>query len=79
MQIKAAEEGSTNVAVQSLETQLQFVNTSHAAYKEVDDNLGVHVCFRFTYFLSLIFDFASIINLKVERCVYLLFENITGA
>ena len=42
---KAAEKGSTNVVVQSLETQLQFVNASHAAYKEVDDNLGVHVCF----------------------------------
>ena len=36
---KAADEGSTNAVVKSLETQLQFVNTSHAAYKEVDDNL----------------------------------------
>ena len=47
---KAAEEGSTNVAVQSLETQLQFVNASQAAYTEVDDNLGVHVCFHFPFF-----------------------------
>ena len=46
---KAAEEGSTNVVVQSLETQLLFVNASYAAYKEVDDNLGVHVCFFFFF------------------------------
>ena len=64
---KAAEEGSTNVVVQSLETQLQFVNASqNAAYEEVDDNLGVHVCFRLISFLCAIFGFASIICLETD-------------
>ena len=42
---KAAEDGSTNRVVQSLETQLQFVNTSasNGTYEQVEDDLGVHV------------------------------------
>ena len=42
---KAAEDGSTNKAVQSLETQLQFVNTSttNGTFEQTEDNLGVQV------------------------------------
>ena len=45
---KAAEDGSTNRVVQSLETQLQFVNTSasNGTYEQVEDDLGVHVSDR---------------------------------
>ena len=49
---KAAEDGSTNRVVQSLETQLQFVNTSasNGTYEQVEDDLGVHVSDRWLSF-----------------------------
>ena len=49
---KAAEDGSTNRVVQSLETQLQFVNTSasNGTYEQVEDDLGVHVSVRWLPF-----------------------------
>ena len=42
---KASEDGTTNQVVQSLETQLQFVNTSssNGSYEQVEGDLGVHV------------------------------------
>nr|XP_054753758.1 adhesion G-protein coupled receptor G6-like [Lytechinus pictus] len=42
---EAANEGATNMAVQSLEAQLQFVNVSasNGTYKDVQPNLGVQV------------------------------------
>lgn len=42
----AANEGATNMAVQSLESQLQFVNVSasNGTYIDVQPNLGVQVC-----------------------------------
>ena len=51
---KAAEDGSTNKAVQSLETQLQFVNisASNGTFKQTEDNVGVQVRHYYIYILK---------------------------